>query len=81
MPNEGHGQGRKYFIDVEGVEYEWDAGTISVPQLRALAGIPAGTEMLEVNLKTNEETPISEGAIVELKPGHGFGKKIKFKRG
>ena len=37
--------------------------------------------MLEVNLDTNEERTLPEDEVVTLKPGHAFGKKIKFKRG
>jgi hypothetical protein len=76
-----HGQGPKYFVDVEGTDYEWDSATITVPQIRELGNIPAGTEILEINLKTNEEKPLAEDVVVALVPGHGFSKKITFKRG
>ena len=34
-----------------------------------------------MDLETNEERTLPEAETVEIKPGHGFGKKIKFKRG
>ena len=75
--------GRKYFLNIEGVgdEVPWDADTITPAQLRELASWPVTQEIVEVNLETSEETTLSENSVVQLKPGHGFGKKIKFKRG
>lgn len=73
--------GPKYFVDLEGVEYEWHQWTITVPQIRELAGWPNDQQVVLVNLETNEETVLDNGAVVELKPGHGFGRKFKFKRG
>jgi hypothetical protein len=36
---------------------------------------------LEVNIEDNSETTLAEDAVVTLKPGHGFAKKIRFQRG
>ena len=79
--SEEHGHGPKYTVNVDDVDYPWDRDTIAVPEIRTLGRIPAGTEVLEVNLETNEERTLREDEIVPLKPGHGFGKKIKFRRG
>jgi hypothetical protein len=79
--NEEHAQGPKYLVNIDDVEHEWDRPTITVSEIRSLGGIPAGTEILEVNLDTNEERTLSENEVVPLKPGHGFGRKIKFRRG
>jgi hypothetical protein len=76
-----HDPGPKYFINVEGVETPWDEPTISVSQIRELAGWDAGQPLVEVNLEDNTEVTLDETAIVTLKPGHGFAKKIKFQRG
>jgi hypothetical protein len=73
--------GPKYEIDIEGTFYSWDSSTITVPQLRALAGIPADQPMMEVDLQTNAERTLAEDEIVHLKPGKGFAKKIKYQRG
>jgi hypothetical protein len=74
-------QGPKYFVNLEGVEKPWDAATITVPQIRALAGWDASQAVVEVNLEDNTERTLTDGEIVTLKPGHGFGKKIRFQRG
>jgi multiubiquitin len=77
----GHGGGPTYELDLEGVIKEWHESTITVPQIRQLAGWTADQQVLMVDEKTNDETPLAEGAAVQLKPGMGFAKKIKFKRG
>jgi hypothetical protein len=52
-----------------------------VPELRTLAGWEANQQVMEVDLRDNSEVTLSEDAVVELKPGHGFAKKIRFQRG
>lgn len=74
-------KGPKYFVDLEGVEYAWDEATITVAQIRELAGWTTNQQVMLVNLDTNEETVLTEDAAVQLKPGHGFGRKFKFRRG
>ena len=63
------------------MEYAWGAATITVGQIRKLGGFDAGQQVVEVNLKDNTERTLAEGEVVQLKPGHGFGKKVRFKRG
>jgi hypothetical protein len=76
-----HGQGPKYTVNIDDVDHDWDRETISVPEIRTLGGIEPGTAVLEVDLKTNIERTLDEDEIVTLKPGVGFGKKVRFKRG
>jgi hypothetical protein len=71
----------KYEVNVEGVVKPWDEPTITVPQIRALGGFPADQPVLEVNLLDQSERTLAEDEIVELKPGHGFAKRVGFKRG
>lgn len=71
----------KYAIDIEGTIYPWNEATITVPQIRELGGLPAGVPVLEIDLKTNDERTLPEDAIVQLKPGLGFSKKVEFRRG
>lgn len=73
--------GKKYFVNLEGTEYPWDKDTISVPELRGLGGWDSSQPVLEVNLQDNTERTLAEDAVVELKPGHGFSKKVRFQRG
>lgn len=74
------GQGPKYLIDIEGNEYPWTADTITPEDIIRLAGWPAGTTVIEVDKQQGEVT-LAPNQPVEVKPGHGFGKKVKFKRG
>ena len=71
----------KFEVNIEGVIHPWDKPTITVPELRALGGLPDDQPVLEVNLQTNTERTLAEDEVVELKPGHGFAKKVRFKRG
>jgi Multiubiquitin len=74
-------QGPKYFVNLEGAEYEWDRKTITVPEMRALAGWDTSQPVVEVNLDDNTERTLAEEETVTLKPGHGFAKKVKWQRG
>lgn len=71
----------KYEINIEGADHPWEKDTITVPQIRQLAGWDDTQPVVEVDLSDNSERTLSEDEVVELKPGHGFGKKIKFQRG
>lgn len=75
------GHGPKFEINIEGTIHRWPVSTITVPQLRELGELPADQPVLEVDLQTNEERTLTEDAIVVLKPGQGFGRKVEFKRG
>lgn len=81
MPESAVLKKAKYEINIEGTLYPWDRSTITVPELCALAGIPSDQPMLEIDLKTNEERTLTEDAVIELKPGMGFAKKVKYQRG
>jgi hypothetical protein len=71
----------KYEVDVEGQIHGWSRDTITVPELRDLAGYGADQQLIEVDLKDNTERVLGEDETVELKPGKGFAKKVSFKRG
>jgi hypothetical protein len=74
-------QGPKFIVNVEGVEHEWARSTITVPEVRSLGGLPVDQPVVEVDLKDNSERTLREDEVVELKPGQGFAKKVKFQRG
>ena len=76
-----HEQGPKYFVNIEGTEEPWHEETISVPQIRQLAGWEPSQQVVEVNREDNTERTLGENETVTLKPGHGFAKKIRFQRG
>ncbi len=71
----------KYEINIEGVVKPWDKPTITVPEIRRLGGFPADQPVLEVNLHDQSERTLAGDEVIELKPGHGFAKKVGFKRG
>jgi hypothetical protein len=74
-------QGPKYFVNIEGTEDAWHESTISVSQIRGLAGWDTTQQVVEVNLEDNTERTLGENEAVTVKPGHGFAKKIRFQRG
>ena len=68
-------------VDIEGHIHEWPRDTITVEELRNLGGYGSDQQMIEVDLQDNSEQVLAEDAVVQLKPGHGFAKKVLFKRG
>ena len=74
-------KGPTYEVNLDGDVREWPKPNISVPEIRNLAGWGDDQPVVMVDLKTNEERDLREDEIIDLKPGHGFSKKIKFKRG
>lgn len=71
----------KFHIDIEGTIHDWDQETITVPQLRELGSLPTDTPVVQIDLKDNTERELPEDEVVHLKPGQGFAKKVRFKRG
>lgn len=79
-PAEGRGQGPKYFLDIEGTIHDWDKDTITTEEIIQLGGWPPSQGVIEIDKDNNERT-LKPGEVVELKPGHGFSKKVHWKRG
>ena len=80
-PEVGGGRRKpKYLLEVEGTTYPWDDDTITTEQIAQLGGWDVSQGVIEVDKDNNERT-LAPGEVVELKPGHGFGKKHKWKRG
>ena len=71
----------KYQVNIEGTIHAWDRETITVAELRELAGFAPDQEMIEVDLKDNSERVLGDEETIQLKPGKGFAKKVQFKRG
>lgn len=80
MPKENPGQGPKYVLDIEGTEHSWEQDTITTEQIAELGGWDISQGVIEVDKDNNERT-LAPGEIIEIKPGHGFSKKHKWKRG
>lgn len=75
---EGHGP--KYVVNIEGKDYDWDKDHISREEIAILGGWDIAQGVVEID-KDNNEITLQPGQIVQLKPGQGFGKKVRFKRG
>lgn len=73
--------GPKYFVDIEGADYPWSSSEITVAKIRELAGWDAAQQVVEVDLETMTETTLADDAVIQLQPGRGFAKKIRFQRG
>jgi hypothetical protein len=73
-------EGPKYFVNIEGTEYPWPKGTITTEEIAALGGWDLSQGVIEIDKDNNEHT-LRPGEIIEIKPGHGFSKKVRWKRG
>jgi hypothetical protein len=74
-------KGPKHFIDIEGTLYPWDKDTITTEEIATLGGWNVSDGVLMIDLKTNEEVTLQPGQVIDVKPGMGFSKKHRFKRG
>ena len=75
------GGGPKFHINIEGVAFDWDEDTITVAQIRQLGGLPTNVPVEMIDLDTNVQRTLGEMEVVQVRPGLGFAKKIKFQRG
>jgi len=73
-------QGPQYFVDTEGTIHPWPKNTITTEQIAELGGWSVSQGVIEIDAENNEHQ-LKPGEVIELKPGHGFAKKVKFKRG
>jgi hypothetical protein len=72
--------GPKYLLDIEGKQVPWDSDTITPEQIAELGGWSMDQGVIEID-KDQNETTLTPGGEVQIKPGHGFSKKMKWKRG
>ncbi len=70
----------KYDVDIEGTMHPWESDEITPAEICELAPWPAGTEVIEVDDDNNQRT-LQAGERVRLRPGLGFAKRHKFRRG
>ena len=73
-------RGPKYLLDIEGEDVPWDQDTITTEQIATLGGWNVSQCVIEIVQDNNERTLVP-WQIVEVKPGQGFGKKHRWKRG
>lgn len=72
--------GQKFFVDIEGTEYEWPQSTITTQQIRELGHIPADQQIIQESPDGTEHT-LAENETIEIKPGHRIGRAPKYRRG
>ena len=70
----------KYLLDIEGNPKPWDRDTITTEEIIALGGWDVSQGAIIIDKDNNERT-LQPGEVVEVKPGQGFSKKVRFKRG
>jgi len=74
-------KGPKFHIDIEGTVHDWDKDTITVPELRELGSLPSDLPVLEIDLNDNTQRELAEDEVVQLRPGLGFSKRVRYQRG
>lgn len=72
--------GPKYHLDVEGALKPWDRDTITTEEIIALGGWDPSQGAIVID-RDNNERQLRPGEEIELKPGMGFAKKVRFRRG
>lgn len=72
--------GQKFFVNIEGREYEWDDPTITVAEIRQLGNLPPDQAVICENEEGVERT-LAENEVITIKPGHRHGRAPKYKRG
>ncbi|MFQ5803616.1 MAG: multiubiquitin domain-containing protein [Candidatus Methylomirabilales bacterium] len=73
-------RGQKFFVNIEGTVHPWDKDTITTEEIIALGGWDPSLGVIEIDKDNNERT-LRPGEVIDLKPGHGFAKKVRWKRG
>jgi hypothetical protein len=73
-------EGPRFFVDTEGTLHPWPKQTITTEEIAQLGGWSTSIGVIEIDADNNEHT-LQPGQTVDIKPGQGFSKKIKFKRG
>lgn len=75
-----HAKEAKFHIDIEGRIVDWNEDTVTTEQIIELGGWDPSQGAIVID-KDNVEQTLKPGEVVDLKPGMGFAKKVKFKRG
>ncbi len=72
--------GPPYYVNIEGERHPWAGPTITTEQIAELGGFDASLGVIVIDRDNNERT-LAPGEVVELQPGMGFAKKVRFRRG
>ena len=71
----------KYEVDIEGTYKPWDKDTITTEEIAALGGWDVKEGVVLIDLEDGTERTLEPGEEIKLRPGIGFSRKIRFKRG
>jgi Multiubiquitin len=72
-----------YEIIIDDKLYPWTKPTITAAEIRELAGLPPGSEVMKVDLVDGTQEPLSDSEVHELprlEPGKGIVKRVAFRR-
>lgn len=73
-------EGPKFYTDIEGTIHPWPKSTITTEEIAQIGGWDPAIGVIEIDKDNNERT-LEAGEVVALKPGQGFAKKHRWKRG
>ena len=71
----------KYEVDIEGAYKPWDKDTITPEEVASLGGWDISEGVVLIDLEDGTERTLEPDEEIKLRPGIGFSKKIRFKRG
>ena len=74
-------QAPKFEVDIEGAFKPWDKDTITLEEVAALGGWDVSQGVVIIDLEDGTERNMEPDEVFKLRPGIGFSKKIRFKRG
>jgi hypothetical protein len=78
--NHQQDSGPKYFVEIDGTEYEFDHEPVTGGEIMDEAGIPREQGLLEL-LDDGQQRQVPVDEEIELKPGKRFKKRPRFRRG
>jgi hypothetical protein len=76
-------QTAEYEVLIEGKAYPWNQETISVGDIRKLADMPAGAQVVEENLRDGTERELTEDDVlhpIKLEQGKRPTKRVNFRQ-
>jgi len=76
-------QAAGYEVLIEGKAYPWNKDTISVGDIRELAHMPPGAQVVEENLRDGTERTLADNDVLrpaKLEDGKGPTKRVNFRQ-
>jgi hypothetical protein len=73
----------EYEVTIEDRLYHWSKPTITAGEIKELAGIPQGADVVKVDLVSGTQTPLEDSEVHQLpklEPGKGIVKRVAFRR-